>query len=96
MNLANLITLSRIVLVIPILFLSYLGEELKLYAAILFVIASLTDFLDGYIARKTNTVSELGALLDLLSDKLLVSLVLIWVIFLDPRLIITLPSLIII
>lgn len=96
MNFANLITLSRIVLIIPILILSYLGEELKFFAAILFVIASLSDFLDGYIARKTNTATELGALLDLLSDKLLVSLVLVWIIFLDPRLIITIPSIIII
>ena len=52
-------------------------------AFVLFVIAGLTDYLDGYIARKTNTETQLGALLDLIADKLLVSLVMVWLVYME-------------
>ena len=58
--------------------------------------AGLTDYLDGYIARRTNSESHLGALLDLIADKLLVSLVMIWLIYLDSNLFIAIPALIIV
>ena len=48
---------------------------------ITFVVASITDYLDGYFARKNNQTSDLGALLDLLADKLFVSILLIWMTF---------------
>tara|TARA_B100002019_G_scaffold276010_1_gene274404 strand:+ start:634 stop:1071 length:438 start_codon:yes stop_codon:yes gene_type:complete len=46
-----------------------------------FIVASLTDYLDGYFARKNNQTSDFGALLDLLADKLFVSILLIWMTF---------------
>ena len=52
-------------------------------ALVLFVLAASTDYLDGYVARKTNSESSLGALLDLLADKLLVCILLVWIIFLQ-------------
>ena len=60
-------------LILPVLF--FISEESGLnnwLALFLFVLAGVTDNLDGYIARKTGTESSLGALLDLLADKLLV------------------------
>lgn len=91
MSIPSYITLLRIILIIPIMFLiatpSFWNNILAL---LLFLIAGLTDYFDGYVARKTNTESSLGALLDLLADKLLVCIVLIWFVYVnqDPLLII--------
>ncbi|MEB3285771.1 MAG: CDP-diacylglycerol--glycerol-3-phosphate 3-phosphatidyltransferase [Candidatus Sericytochromatia bacterium] len=72
MNLPNLITLSRLALAIPfLLLLEWNGYER--IALVIFVIASLTDWVDGYLARKWNQVTPLGQLLDPLVDKLLVT-----------------------
>ena len=74
MNLPNKITISRIVLV-PIIMAFYMIECIpygKLVATILFLIASTTDFLDGYLARKNNQVTDTGKFLDPIADKLLV------------------------
>jgi len=75
MNLANKITLIRIVL-IP-LFIVLLLNDLYFLSANVFVIASLTDALDGYIARKYNMITNMGKLMDPLADKLLVTSALI-------------------
>ncbi|MFH1825788.1 MAG: CDP-diacylglycerol--glycerol-3-phosphate 3-phosphatidyltransferase [bacterium] len=75
MNLANRITLLRIVLIPFVLVLLLLG--LNGLAAGFFLLLSLSDALDGYIARKYNQVSELGKFLDPLADKVLVISVLI-------------------
>ena len=97
MTLASYITLLRILLIIPIIFFSSLQDSFFNYLAlILFLIAGLTDYLDGYIARKTQRVTGLGALLDLLADKLLVSLVLIWLLFINNSLVLIIPILIIV
>ncbi len=77
-NLPNLLTISRIV-VIPVIFLSiYITTEVwSIFAAILFIIASITDYFDGYLARARNQTSAFGRLLDPIADKLLVASALI-------------------
>jgi len=72
MNLPNAVTLSRIFL-IPVLVALLLTKYSVLIAAIVFLAASLTDYLDGYLARSRNQVTTLGMLLDPVADKLLVS-----------------------
>ena len=106
MTLASYISCLRIVLIIPITYFIYLGEYHKLsgsgpnfyiYLAFsLFVIAGLTDYLDGFIARRTNTETQLGALLDLIADKLLVSLIMVWLVFIEYIVAVAIPALIII
>ena len=97
MTFATLITFSRIFMIIPVIYLTSLERiEFNFLALICFLLAGLTDYLDGYIARKTNTESSLGALLDLLADKLLVCLTLVWLITLNNSLIFVIPVLIIV
>ena len=73
-NLPNSITLARISIV-PFLFFLLLspGPFWSLTLAALFVLAALTDFLDGYIARKYNLINAMGKFLDPLADKLIVN-----------------------
>jgi CDP-diacylglycerol---glycerol-3-phosphate 3-phosphatidyltransferase len=73
-NLPNTITLLRIS-VVPFLFILLLspGEFWSLLLAILFAIASMTDFLDGYIARRYNLITTMGKFLDPLADKLIIN-----------------------
>ncbi len=79
MNLANKLTLIRIVL-IPV-FLVFIAVRSIPYgrsiATAVFIIAALTDKLDGYIARSRNQITRLGKLMDPLADKLLVSAALV-------------------
>lgn len=70
MNLPNKLTLLRIVLIVP--FLIFLELNMSIAALLIFVIASVTDFLDGYIARKNNLITKFGKLMDPLADKILV------------------------
>ena len=72
----NALTLSRILCAILIYLFLYL-ESQYLIALLLFGIASFSDFLDGYVARKSNSVSVLGEILDPIADKLLIVFVLI-------------------
>ncbi len=74
MNTPNKITLIRL-LMIPLIIFFYLATFIpygRLVAAILFMIACFTDFLDGYIARKTNQVTTLGKFFDTIVDKILI------------------------
>ncbi len=70
MNIANQLTILRILLV-PVFMYFLLAGNMNLAAAI-FIIASLTDFLDGYLARKMNLITNLGKFMDPLADKVLV------------------------
>ena len=74
MNLPNKLTLLRLILIPFFIAAFYLGFFAGHYFVALgiFVVASLTDFLDGYIARKYNMVTDLGKFLDPISDKVLV------------------------
>lgn len=75
MNLANKLTLFRVVLV-PF-FVGAMAFEQHLIALIIFAVASLTDMLDGKIARKYNMITDFGKFLDPLADKVLVAAALI-------------------
>ena len=96
MNLANKITISRVIISIVIMILLLfpfegLGLDLPSYvvngniyvelkyiiAGVLFIIGSLTDFLDGYVARKYNMVTEFGKMVDAISDKMLTNSLLV-------------------
>ena len=79
MTLPNILSISRILFLIPIVFL--FEKNLYLFSVMAFIMASVTDYLDGYFARKNGQTSNLGALLDLLADKLFVSILLIWMTF---------------
>ena len=70
MNLPNKLTIFRCILIVP--FVALLLNGYDLFATIIFVIASLTDLLDGKIARKYNLVTNFGKFMDPLADKLLV------------------------
>jgi CDP-diacylglycerol--glycerol-3-phosphate 3-phosphatidyltransferase len=67
----NFLTFSRIALAV-IIFLLLMSSDGYLLALILFYIAGLTDWLDGYLARKYNAVSQLGEILDPIADKILI------------------------
>lgn len=73
MTLANKITLVRIALIPVFLLVAVLGgPAMDILALVLFIVCSATDFLDGYIARKYNQVTDFGKFVDPLADKLLV------------------------
>ncbi len=79
MNLPNKLTILRIILIplfTALFFLTVVPCNF-LFACIVFCLASITDFLDGYIARKYNLVTNLGKFLDPIADKILVSTALI-------------------
>jgi len=83
-NLPNTITLLRLA-VIPVLFLLLLdpGRVLSMVIAVLFIIASVTDLVDGYVARKYNIVTTMGKFLDPVADKLVVTTAMIMLIPID-------------
>ncbi len=76
--LPNLLTLARIVLIVPVVGLLYLPDGWARWVVLLlFVVASVTDWLDGKLARAQGLVSPLGRFLDPIADKLLVVAVLV-------------------
>lgn len=73
-NLPNRLTMLRVILIPVFLLVLFLAPApMNRYVAVaIFIVASLTDFLDGYLARKWNLVSNFGKFMDPLADKLLV------------------------
>ncbi len=74
MNLPNKLTMLRVILIPVFLLVLFLAPApMNRYISVaIFIVASLTDFLDGYLARKWNLVSNFGKFMDPLADKLLV------------------------
>ncbi len=79
MNLPNKLTLLRIILIPVFMVVLYWGFSGANYVALaIFIIASLTDMLDGKIARKYNLVTDFGKFADPLADKMLVTAAMLW------------------
>ncbi len=86
MNLPNKLTILRVIMIpffLVFMLTDLMGTNGKFIACALFVIASFTDFLDGYIARKNNLVTNFGKFMDPLADKLLVGAAIISFVELD-------------
>lgn len=93
----NMLTLARIGL-IPLLVVVYFSsiQYAMPIAATIFVLAAITDWLDGYLARKLNQTSAFGAFLDPVADKLIVACALVLVVYQHPSMHVLIPALIII
>ncbi len=97
LNLPNVLSLLRIAL-IPVLVGIFLlsNASAPLWATIVFVVAAVTDWLDGYIARKWDQTSPFGAFIDPVADKLIVAVALVLVLYKTPAWYILIPVIIII
>ncbi len=85
LNLPTILTLSRIAIIPFFVVIYYLPfKESALICTILFVVAAITDWLDGFIARRYNMTSRFGAFLDPVADKLTVAVVLILLVDRNP------------
>ena len=72
LNIANQLTIVRVVAIPLYLLVLYINKDWSNVAAtIIFIFAGVSDFLDGYIARKYNMVTDLGKILDPIADKIL-------------------------
>lgn len=79
MNTANKLTMLRVLMIPAFLLVLYLGIPFANYIALaIFVAASLTDWLDGYIARNYNQTTDFGKFMDPLADKCLVIAAMLW------------------
>lgn len=79
MNLPNKLTLLRVFLIPVFLVLLYVEFPFHMYVALgVFILASITDFVDGKIARSQNLVTDFGKFMDPLADKLLVMSAMLW------------------
>ena len=79
MNLPNKLTILRIIMILPFLLVLYLGVPYADYIALaIFILASLTDMLDGQIARKRHLITDFGKFADPLADKMLVTAAMLW------------------
>lgn len=79
MTTANKLTLCRVVMIPIFLVLLYVDFSAHLWAALaVFILASVTDFIDGYVARHYNQITDFGKFMDPLADKLLVMSAMAW------------------
>lgn len=79
MNIANKLTVLRVVMIPAFLVVLYMDRSWSNYAGLaIFILASCTDFLDGYLARSRNLVTDFGKFMDPLADKLLVMSAMAW------------------
>jgi CDP-diacylglycerol--glycerol-3-phosphate 3-phosphatidyltransferase/cardiolipin synthase len=89
LNVPNLLTWLRIVMIPVVIGVFYLpdawltGWQRNLIATAVFIVAAITDWLDGYLARKLNQTSAFGAFLDPVADKLMIAAALIVLVELD-------------
>lgn len=83
-NLANILTLFRLALLPFIVWLMFLPAGWAAMAALgLYIVGAITDFLDGYIARKYNQITAFGTFLDPISDKIFVAVILLMLVATD-------------
>ena len=92
----NSLTLVRIALIPAFVYISLFSENLDWLAALLFSIAALTDWLDGFIARKLNATTRFGAFLDPVADKLVVLSALVILIGQYSTIWLTIPGIIVV
>ncbi len=96
-NIPNLLTLLRILLIPVFVVVFYLpGEWTRAVCALVFATAAVTDWMDGYLARRWGQVSPLGAFLDPVADKLMVAVALVLLVEADPSPVLALPAAVII
>ncbi len=96
-SIPNLLTLTRIALIPVFVGVFYLPwEDANIACAVVFGLAGVTDWLDGYLARRLNQTSPLGAFLDPVADKLMVAAALILLVEADPSPALAIPVVIII
>lgn len=97
MNLPNVITVTRILLIPVFIGLYMVQQDWSIFAAsVLFALAALTDWLDGYLARRLNQTTPFGAFLDPVADKLIVVSALIVLVAYHSNMWLTLPGLVIV
>lgn len=96
-SIPNLLTLLRILLIPVLVIVFFLPVSWRNeLATVIFVVAALTDLLDGYLARRLGQVSPLGAFLDPVADKLMVAVALILIVQADPIVWTAIPAAVII
>ena len=79
MNTANKLTMLRVIMIPVFLVALYLDFSFHLVVALaIFILASITDFIDGYVARHFNQITDFGKFMDPLADKLLVTAAMLW------------------
>lgn len=96
-NIPNILTLLRILLIPVFVGIFYAPVPWsRLVCALVFAVAAITDWLDGYLARRWEQTSPFGAFLDPVADKLMVAVALVLLVQADPRAALALPAAVII